>query len=88
MTASATDSSARSKSPRSRTSVAVSRPASSRNTRSSSDRVFRAFEGSALDDRTYLDLAVRDREAAGQLEGGVEVGDLDDGVASDRFLGF
>src|SRR5487761_1357582 len=84
-TASDTSSSARSKSPSWRTRLVVSRPASSRKTRSSSGWVSAA--ASALDDRSDLHLAIGRGQRPDDGDGLVEVGAVDDAVAADRLLG-
>src|SRR6188768_1086155 len=77
--ASATASSARSMSPRTRMRVAVQRPASRRNTDSRS---------SAILERTEFDRTVAgDRRLAGPLERRVEVGRLDHPEAAHLLLG-
>src|SRR5512138_708120 len=77
--ASATASSARSMSPRTRIRVAVQRPASRRKTSASGSRIFR---GSDLD-RSFAG----GRGLGGPVEGGVEVGGGDDPEAAHLFLG-
>src|SRR3954467_414287 len=77
--ASATASSARSMSPRTRIRVAVQRPASRRKT---SARVSGTFGGSDLDGSL-----TRRRGLAGPLERGVEVGGFDDPEAAHLLLG-
>src|SRR5437867_3832063 len=77
--ASATESSARSMSPRTRIRVAVHRPASRRNTSASGSGIFR---------RSDLHRSFAGgRRLAGPVEGGVEVGGFDDPEAAHLLLG-
>src|SRR3954447_21228767 len=77
--ASATASSARSMSPRTRISVAVQRPASRRKISASGSGIFR---------RSDLDWSLAGRRRfAGPVECGVEVGGFDDPEAAHLFLG-
>src|SRR5947207_4042123 len=78
--ASATESSARSMSPRTRISVAVQRPASRRKMSARASGIFR---------RSDLDWALaRGGRLRGPVEGGVEVGGFDDPEAAHLFLSF
>src|SRR5690625_919724 len=85
--ASATASSAMSRSPKWRVSTATARPYSSRNTAAMSSTVLSAGSDSAIDGRAYLD---RQRGRGGDpprpLERGVEVGRLDQGETTQVLL--
>src|SRR5438132_13349904 len=91
-TASWTSSSPRSKSPRKRTSAAVSLPASSRKTVERAASVAALLEPGGvlgfppLDERPDFNLALS-RPRFGQIQRPVEIGDVYDGESTDRLLG-
>src|SRR2546428_66156 len=80
--ASCTHSSARSKSPRLRTSAAVNRPASSRKTAATASLV--TLRALVLDGGSNFHVA--HRPGLRELDGGLHVGRLDDAQAADRLL--